>query len=105
MSIKLLFHTVPAPLFLREWALWGMPNKDLARLCPWEKAGVWQLQPRPVLPSQMVMSPSLQTCRASVPLVKGNGLDQPRSTPHMMMRGSGTDSPIDLWGSTLAPLR
>lgn len=25
--------------------------------------------------------------------------------PHMMMRGSGTDSPMDLWGSTLAPLR
>lgn len=33
------------------------------------------------------------------------GLERPRSTPHMMMRGSGTDSPIDLWGSTLAPLR
>lgn len=25
--------------------------------------------------------------------------------PHMMMRGSGTDSPMDLCGSTLAPLR
>lgn len=35
----------------------------------------------------------------------GNGLGRPRSSPHMMMRGSGTDSPMDLWGRTLAPLR
>lgn len=106
MSIKLLFHTVPAQLFLREWALWGLSNKDLARLCPWEKAGVWQLQPYPVLPSHMAMSPRpLDESSQCSPCHWGNGLHRPRSTPHMMMRGSGTDSPIDLWGSTLAPLR
>lgn len=33
------------------------------------------------------------------------GSASPTSAPHMMIRGSGTDSPMDLWGSTLAPLR
>lgn len=32
----------------------------------------------------------------------GNGLAGPAAAPHMMMRGSGTDSLMDLWGSTLS---
>lgn len=47
----------------------------------------------------------LLTYQAGAPLASNGGSASPTTAPHMMIRGSGTDSPMDLWGSTLAPLR
>lgn len=65
-------------------------------------------QPFSLVRSSQINSESraFRCVRPGCPLPTGKwGLSQPPASPHMMMRGSGTDSPIDLWGSTLAPLR
>lgn len=44
-----------------------------------------------------------EVLRPTLPMAKW-GSARPHAL-HMMIRGSGTDSPMDLWGSTLAPFR
>lgn len=103
VSIKLLFPSALAQCFLREWGPVCYAQQDPVHFCPHQKADVQQLQSHPLLPRQVAPSagPS-EVLSPTLPMVKcGLGAH----VLHMIIRGSGTDSPIDLWGSTLAPLR